>query len=114
VLLFFDLTDRASFEALDSWFGLIAENTRAMPRVIVLGNKCDLANRETPIEEAQEYCARRKAGYFDISAKLGTNAEIALNSVVLDVVERERPSVQMPVMMDLAAPARPAERGCAC
>jgi small GTP-binding protein len=114
VLLFFDLTDRSSFEALDYWFNLIAENTRAMPPLVVLGNKCDLRNRRTSSEEAREYCQRRNVTYFDVSAKNGTNAELALNTLVADIVEKDAPTVQMPVRLNLPPTAAQKEENACC
>jgi small GTP-binding protein len=89
VLLFFDLSDRSTFQALDYWFNLIDENTRAMPLVNVLGNKCDLPDRQTSIVEAREYCQQKGALYFEVSAKTGENAEHALVSLVEQIAEKQ-------------------------
>jgi small GTP-binding protein len=95
VLLFFDVSERTSFQALDYWFNLIEENTREMPLVNVLGNKCDLHERQTSIGEAVAYCQTKRVPYFEVSAKTGFNADLALHSLIENIVEKQY-AVQMP------------------
>lgn len=40
---------------------------------MLLGNKCDLPNREVPYNTAMEYARSRNFGFLEISAKTGTN-----------------------------------------
>lgn len=41
--------------------------------VMVLGNKCDLPNREVSYNEGMEYARQRNFGFLEVSAKTGTN-----------------------------------------
>ena len=72
--LVFDTTNRKSFEAVEEWYQQVSSNVDGS-RVIVmlLGNKCDLPNREVSYNEAMEYARSRNFGYLDVSAKSGTN-----------------------------------------
>ena len=41
--------------------------------VMVLGNKCDLPNREVSYNEGMEYAMRNNFGFLEVSAKTGMN-----------------------------------------
>ncbi len=41
--------------------------------IMLLGNKCDLPNREVPYNTAMEYARSRNFGFLEVSAKTGTN-----------------------------------------
>ncbi len=78
VLLFFDITDRTSFEDLDGWLkeldagrGGAAER----PPVIIVGNKMDAGNeRAVGRSEATAFAMRRGCMYEEVSAATGENA----------------------------------------
>ena len=40
---------------------------------MLLGNKCDLPNREVPYNTAMEYARSRNFGFLEVSAKTGNN-----------------------------------------
>lgn len=40
---------------------------------MLLGNKCDLPNREVPYNVGMEYARSRNFGFLEVSAKTGTN-----------------------------------------
>jgi small GTP-binding protein len=73
-LLVFSLTDRTSFDGLESW--LTDSHSLCTPNVNVLlvGNKSDLAmEREIGIEEARNFGARHGIDYMETSALDATN-----------------------------------------
>ena len=66
---------------------------------MLLGNKCDLPNRQVPYNVAMEYARARNFGYLEVSAKTGMNVRNAFNCLVrtiyrntADYVEEESPS----------------------
>lgn len=78
VLLFFDLTDRPSFEDLETWLkeldaGLGGPSER--PPVIIVGNKMD-AGKERAVgrSEATAFAMRQGCMYEEVSAATGENA----------------------------------------
>ena len=41
--------------------------------VILIGNKCDVPNREVPYNVAMDYARKQNFGYLEVSAKTGFN-----------------------------------------
>ena len=67
---------------------------------MLLGNKCDLPNRQVPYNVAMEYARSRNFGYLEVSAKTGMNVRNAFNCLVktvyrntADYVEEESPMI---------------------
>ena len=72
--LVYDCTNRESFKAIDEWYGQISSNIDgARVIVMLLGNKCDLPNREVSFNEGMEFARQRNFGFLEVSAKNGTN-----------------------------------------
>lgn len=49
---------------------------------MLLGNKCDLPNREVPYNVGMEYARARNFGFLEVSAKTGTNIKNSFYCVV--------------------------------
>lgn len=71
--LVYDCTSKASFEALEDWYSQLSNNIDSRVIIMLLGNKCDLPNREVPYNVAMEYARNRNFGFLEVSAKTGTN-----------------------------------------
>ena len=57
VLVVYDITDRDSFENLNSWLIEIEKNANKNVYKLLIGNKCDLEDkRKVTYEEAEEVC----------------------------------------------------------
>ena len=81
--LVYDCTDRKSFEAVDEWYTDISANLDGNRIVVMLlGNKCDLPEREVQYNEAMEYARSRNFGFLEVSAKTGTNIRNSFNCLV--------------------------------
>ncbi len=92
LFLIFDLTDRRSFEELDSWFDDFWEsfdNRKDVPMTLI-GNKLDLENQVVSDDEMEEFWERTKKRYPDIegrtfviktSAKTGEHVEKAFENM---------------------------------
>jgi small GTP-binding protein len=91
VLLFFDLSDRNSFDSLGYWLTLIADNTNVMPRILLVGNKCDLIQRETSDREIQEFCQIKDLPRIQASALTGQNVDESLCMLVEMVINAQAP-----------------------
>ena len=72
-ILFFDLTNRESFNSLDQWANELEEKTTGELRLFLVGNKVDLeSDRKVTKEEAEEFGFQHGAiEYFETSAKTG-------------------------------------------
>ena len=75
-LIVYDITRRVSFESLSDW---IEDCKNSSPKTVVMvlvGNKCDLAqNREVNEEEGREFAEKHGMLFFETSAKTGQNVE---------------------------------------
>ena len=85
VLIFFDVTNRDSFENVNSWLKDVKENAKfsEIP-VYLIGNKIDLPNRVISQEEANKYCKSIGIQYFEISCKINLNISEVVNRLILD------------------------------
>lgn len=94
-LLVFDITRRATFEAVTAWLNDLRQIAEENIIVVLVGNKCDLApsstvseeggsenKRQVTQEEAEQWCKENKVmQYVETSAKSGENVERAFREV---------------------------------
>ena len=74
LVLVYDITDRESFEKLNFWVDNIKNFAPENAKLILVGNKCDLANeRKVSYEEGENYAKKFNIKFFESSAKDGTN-----------------------------------------
>ena len=86
------MTNRDSFENVNTWFSDVKENAKfSQIPVYLIGNKIDLPNREISQDEAVEYCKSLGMKYFEISCKINMNVTEIINRMILDcyLIERE-------------------------
>ena len=88
VLLVFDVNNRSSFEALDSWLVEAEANGLNNPASILCGNKCDGKKRVVTEAEAKKWAASQGMKYFDASAKEGDNVKPMFEALFKQIVER--------------------------
>ena len=74
LVLVYDITDRESFEKLNFWVDNIKNFALENVKLILVGNKCDLANeRKVSYEEGENYAKNLNIKFFEASARDGTN-----------------------------------------
>ncbi|EAY08926.1 Ras family protein [Trichomonas vaginalis G3] len=79
-MIVFDLTDRSSFEALDSWISTLSEKVD-VPFVIV-GNKSDIGDRRAiSFDDGAAFAERHQVSYFETSALTNFNVDEAFNEL---------------------------------
>ena len=78
----FDCTNKQSFDAIESWFVEITRNADSRIIIMLLGNKCDLPDREVPYNVAMEYARSKNFGFLEVSAKTGMNIKSAFTCLV--------------------------------
>ena len=77
VILVFDLTSRESFLKIDDWIGLIKDRIEDNGRMLIIGNKSDLADkRKVSTEEAKAYCEKLHLFYWETSAKMNSDQNV--------------------------------------
>ena len=82
VILVFDLTNKESFDLLDTWMDELKNNNKMDISKVLIGNKADLADKiEVPKEEIENFTKIVKCDYFECSAKTGQNVNEALDEI---------------------------------
>lgn len=70
-ILVFDLTNRKTFEDLDSWLQPFRSECGDESVLVVVGNKSDLPNRDVLVPEAKKWAEDHGCAYIEASAKNG-------------------------------------------
>jgi small GTP-binding protein len=82
LLAVFDLSNCSSFQGLDGWVELARERAPRGARIVVIGNKADIAERKVGESDAQaKASALDAAGYFEISALNGNGFDGLLENL---------------------------------
>lgn len=82
VILVFDLTNKESFDLLDTWMDELKNNNKMDISKVLIGNKADLADKiEVPKEEIEGFTKKVNCEYFECSAKTGQNVSEALDEI---------------------------------
>jgi small GTP-binding protein len=86
-LLFYDITDRQTFEDTADWLREIHDHTEQGIVIMLIGNKSDLVEedptaRKVSIEEATEFAKKYNLLFMETSAKTGNNVKEAFESLV--------------------------------
>lgn len=96
VILVYDVSDRTSFEHLNTWIQEIKRYTEHS-LILVLGNKRDLPHAVQP-EEAQEWARYHGLRLLEVSAKQGENLEEAFTGLVSEILGKSaKPKPQLVV-----------------
>ena len=81
VFIVYDITNRKSFENLQSWIDFV--NNIENSNIVILANKIDLENqRQVQTEEGQKFCTEKNYDFFEVSAKEDNN----LNNMLFNSV----------------------------
>ena len=78
----FDITNKATFDAIAIWVEAIEKNASADIQKVLVGNKADLEHmRAVQTDEAKELADKYKMDYFETSALTGDNVEEAFTKL---------------------------------
>ncbi|EAY15808.1 small GTP-binding protein, putative [Trichomonas vaginalis G3] len=86
VVLVFDVTERRTFDDVNMWLNDVHSLCDPSARVILVGNKTDLADsRVIPVSEAEAYANHRKLAYIETSARAGDNVKAVFTKLATEV-----------------------------
>ncbi len=89
VLVVYDTTSVKTFDNMQYWMDEIKQNCHPEAVVMLVGNKCDLTKyKEVDYETAKEFADEHNITIFEVSAKDGTNTELALMSLVAQIRQK--------------------------
>ena len=74
---------------MDSWFQEISNNGETRVIIMLIGNKCDLPNREVPYNTAMEYAKSKNFGFLEVSAKTGQNIKSSFNCLIREIYKNQ-------------------------
>ena len=86
-MLFYDLTDKTTFQNTANWLREIHDHTEEGIVIMLIGNKYDLvlenpSVRQVSIEEATNFVKKYQLLYMETSAKTGYNVKEAFETLV--------------------------------
>lgn len=90
VILIFDLTNRNSFEKLNSWMEDINNFGPKEIKILIVGNKSDLVDdRIVTFNEINIFISKLNVNYIEVSAKTGNNIGLLFENLTRMMVKKE-------------------------
>ena len=93
-VVIFDVTNRETFKRATKWFHELNEFAEGNPKIILVGNKIDLPNRDVTNEEATALANKYNCNFLEVSALLGTNVTEIFNSLSTAIYQGDKKKVQ--------------------
>ena len=83
----YDITSRLSFTNVSTWLKEINDNAPEEIQKILIGNKCDLNEREVTKEEGQKLAEENGMKFFETSAKNDINVKETFETITKDILD---------------------------
>ena len=90
ILLVYAVNSRASFSLLEDWMKEIKNHANQKFSIIILGNKCDVEDREVTLEEAENFAKKINSKVYEVSAKTGCNVAEAFDEIARLTYEKDK------------------------
>ena len=93
IILVFDVTSEESFNQITDWMEQIKNNvSKEEVNLILIGNKCDLADRMVEKERGEEMAKNLKIKYFETSALTGQGINEAFEELAKQIFKNKNPN----------------------
>ena len=90
VLFIFDLTNKQSFDDLESWYDFYKEEKEIVVGLLI-GNKCDLEHKVVNEKEAEKFVKNHKLKkYLEVSAKLDKKIKKAVAYLLEEIMKSKK------------------------
>ena len=94
-VLVYDITSIESFRNIDTWMDEVDEARKEDSKIVIVGNKCDLASeRVIQTSEAKRKAEELRAEFFETSAKTGENVVELFTRLAEEYYERKMKQCQ--------------------
>ena len=90
ILLLYDISERSSFDAINQWIENIKNVKGDNFPVIMIGNKCDLEERDITQIEGELFANENGFSFEETSCKEGINIEESVQDLVLNILEKKK------------------------
>ena len=88
VLVVYDITDRDSFENLNSWLIEIEKNANKNVYKLLIGNKCDLEDkRKVTYQEGKDFAESNGMKFIETSAKTASKVQEAFELLTNEIIK---------------------------
>ena len=93
IILVFDVTSEESFNQITDWMEQIKNNvSKEEINLILIGNKCDLADRMVEKERGEDMAKKLKIKYFETSALTGQGINEAFEELAKQIFKNKNPN----------------------
>ena len=87
ILLLYNITNRESFDSLNSWLTEIKNNANQNLSLILVGTNCDLENeRKVTYKEGKDFARKNGIKFIEVSAKNNINVKEAFDILLEDIL----------------------------
>ena len=88
VLVVYDITERESFENLNSWLIEIEKNANKNVYKLLIGNKCDLEDkRKVTYQEGKDFAESNGMKFMETSAKTASKVQEAFELLTTEIIK---------------------------
>ena len=95
VIVMYDITNISTFQKIQSWIESITERKGKNFPIVLVGNKCDLADkREVSKEEGEKEAKNNDFPFFETSCKENINIEKAVKAIV-NIISDEKYQIKL-------------------
>ena len=89
-ILVYDITDRDSFDKVQTWVEELRLYLEKDTPIAIAGNKCDLPNKQIEQEEVEDYAKAINGAHFYTSAKTGKGIEDIFVEITKAVLRKNK------------------------
>ena len=89
-IIIFDVTNRETFKRASKWFHELTQFAEGSTKIILVGNKIDLPNREISREEANKLAKEYNCEFFEVSALEGFNVNEIFESLTMSIYNQRK------------------------
>ena len=85
IILLYSVDDEKTFENIGIWMKQIKSHVIESACIILIGNKCDMSEREIDKNEGEKMAQRYGLSFYETSAREGTNVEEAFLDIAKQI-----------------------------